>query len=145
MEGRGGRMVKKSVKARIRNLNGGRTWKNQESGILRLTSKISTRPQSITNESSAWKKNIGGPGELFIYPTAISISLSSIAKNIRGESITLVSKSIASKKSRKLPTPKPRTTPTERSRRAGSKMSKATGSTMFFFHAEDSFVILCGL
>ena len=41
-------------------------------------------------QSSAWKKNIGGPGELFMYPTAISISLSSIPRNIRGESITLV-------------------------------------------------------
>src|SRR5262245_2820655 len=109
MEDRGWRIEKKSIKARIRNLNGGRTWKNQESGILRSTSKISTRPQSITNESSGWKKNIGGPGELFIYPTAILISLLSIARSIRGESITLVLKWTASKQSRKLPTPKPRT------------------------------------
>src|SRR4029453_4196397 len=129
MEGRGWKNEKECVKARNRNPNGGRTWKNQESGILRSTSKISTRPQSITNESSAWKKNIGGLGELFIYPTAISISLSSIARNIRGESITLVSKSIASKKSRKLPTRKPKTTPTEPLRKAGLKMSKATAST----------------
>jgi hypothetical protein len=37
---------------------------------LRSTSKIATRPQSTTNESSAWKKNIGGLGTLFIYPTS---------------------------------------------------------------------------
>src|SRR4030095_885290 len=108
--------------------NGGRSWKNQELGILRSTSKILTRPQSTTNESSAWKKNIGGLGELFIYPTVISISLSSIPRNIRGESITLVSKSIVSKKSRKSPTRKPKTTPTEPLRKAGSRTSKATAS-----------------
>src|SRR4029077_899669 len=82
----------------------------------------------MTNEFSVWKKNIGGLGELFIYPTAISISPLSTVRNIRGGSITLVSKSIASKKLKKLPTQKPRTIPTERLRKAGSKMSKATVS-----------------
>src|ERR1044071_3758799 len=107
---------------------GDRSWKNQELDILRSTSKISTKPPSITNAFSAWKKSIGGPGELSIYPTAISISLSSTPRNIRGASITLVSKSIMSKKSRKLPTRKPRTTPTGLLPKAGSRTSKATAS-----------------
>ena len=68
------------------------------------------------------------PGELFTCPMAISISLSSTRTNIPGAFITLVSKSIASKTSRRLPTPKLKTTPMGPLLKAGSKTSKAIAS-----------------